>query len=325
MSGGLIVRDFFRVKSSLTTAFLADPIAKQHDTGPGHPEQPARWDAAVRGLGTNPLTDVAPRSATEDELALCHTRPYIAIARRDVERRATVLSTGDTDLSPQSFDVALRAAGTCLNAVDLVMRGDARNAFCIVRPPGHHASAARGMGFCLFNNIAIAARYAQSRYAVDRVAIVDWDVHHGNGTQDIFYEDGSVFFFSTHQSPWYPGTGDTRETGKGAGKGQTLNCPFPAGAGRDQILGAFRDRFAEKMDEFRPDLVLISAGFDSRLADPLGRFTLTDADFADLTTLVLEVADKHSGGRLISVLEGGYNLAGLTRAVAAHTQSLLLA
>lgn len=325
MSAGLTVLNFFRVKSSLTTAFLADPIAKQHDTGPGHPEQPARWDAAVRGLGTNPLTGVAPRAATEDELALCHTRPYIAIARRDVERGATVLSTGDTDLSRQSFDVALRAAGTCLNAIDLVMSGNAKNAFCIVRPPGHHASAARGMGFCLFNNIAIAARYAQSRYAVERVAIVDWDVHHGNGTQDIFYEDGSVFFFSTHQSPWYPGTGDTRETGEGSGQGTTLNCPFPAGAGRDQILGAFRDRFARTMDEFRPDLVLISAGFDSRRADPLGRFTLGDADFADLTTLALEVADKHSKGRLVSVLEGGYNLAGLTHAVSAHSQSLLLA
>jgi acetoin utilization deacetylase AcuC-like enzyme len=308
----------------LTTAFLADPIAKQHDTGPGHPEQPARWDAAVRGLGANPLTDVAPRPATEDELALCHTRSYIATARRDVERGAAILSTGDTDLSPQSFEVALHAAGTCLNAIDLVMAGDAKNAFCIVRPPGHHASAARGMGFCLFNNIAIAARYAQSRHAAERVAIVDWDVHHGNGTQDIFYKDRSVFFFSTHQSPWYPGTGDTRETGEGAGQGTTLNCPFPAGAGRDQILGAFRDRFAKTMDEFRPDLVMISAGFDSRLADPLGRFVLSDSDFSDLTTLMLEVADKHAGGRLVSVLEGGYNLAGLTRAVSAHTQSLLL-
>jgi acetoin utilization deacetylase AcuC-like enzyme len=307
------------------TAFLADPIAKQHDTGPGHPEQPARWDAAVRGLGTNTLTEVAPRYATEDELALCHTRSYIETARRDVERGATVLSTGDTDLSRQSFDVALRAAGTCLNAIDMVMSGDAKNAFCIVRPPGHHASAARGMGFCLFNNIAIAARYAQSRYGVDRVAIADWDVHHGNGTQDIFYDDGSVFFFSTHQSAWYPGTGDTRETGEGAGQGTTANCPFAAGAGREEILGAFRDRFARTMDEFRPGLVLISAGFDSRLADPLGRFNLNDADFADLTTLVLEVADKRAAGRLVSVLEGGYNLAGLTRAVTAHSQSLLLA
>ncbi len=216
------------------------------------------------------------------------------------------LSTGDTDIGPRSFEAALHAAGTCLNAVDLLMQGKATNAFCIVRPPGHHASANRGMGFCLFNNIAIAARYAQRRYGLERVAIVDWDVHHGNGTQDIFYTDPSVFFFSTHQYPWYPGTGAASETGAGAAEGMTLNCPFPAGSGRDQILGAFRDRFAPRMDAFEPDLILISAGFDSRIGDPLGRFLLTDADFGDLTTLMSEIAHKHAGGRLLSVLEGGY-------------------
>jgi acetoin utilization deacetylase AcuC-like enzyme len=309
----------------MSTAFLADPIAKEHDPGPGHPEQPARWDAAIRGLGDNALTKVAPRSATEEELALCHTRAYIATARRDVESGAHQLSTGDTDICPRSFDVALGAAGTCLSAVDLVMEGKAKNAFCIVRPPGHHASAYRGMGFCLFNNIAIAARYAQRKHGVERVAIADWDVHHGNGTQDIFYSDGSVFFCSTHQSPWYPGTGDARETGEGAGKGCTLNFPFPAGSGKDEILGAFRNRFARKMDEFRPDLVLISAGFDSRIDDPLGRFVLTDADFAELTTVMREIADKHARGRLVSILEGGYNLDGLSRAVYAHAHSMLLA
>ena len=309
----------------MTTAFLADPIAKEHDPGPGHPEQPARWDAAVRGLGTNKLKGAAPRAATEDELALCHGRAYIATARRDVDGGAASLSTGDTDICPRSFDVALRAVGTCLNAVDLTMTGEARNAFCIVRPPGHHASANRGMGFCLFNNIAIAARYAQRQYGIERVAIANWDVHHGNGTQDIFYEDGSVFFFSTHQSPWYPGTGDARETGDGPGEGSTLNCPFPAGAGRDRIVGAFRERFVQRMADFRPELVLISAGFDSRVDDPLGRFVLTDADFAELTQVVLEVADKHAGGRLVSILEGGYNLDGLSRAVYAHAHSLLLA
>ncbi len=203
------------------------------------------------------------------------------------------------------------------------MEGKANNAFCIVRPPGHHASAARGMGFCLFNNIAIAARYAQHKYGVERVAIADWDVHHGNGTQDIFYQDGSVFFFSTHQSPWYPGTGDARETGEGAGKGCTLNCPFPAGAGKDQILGIFHARFAAKMDEFKPDLLLISAGFDSRKGDPLGGFLLTDGDFSELTTVMRGIADKHAHGRLVSILEGGYNLAGLTQAVYAHAHSLL--
>jgi acetoin utilization deacetylase AcuC-like enzyme len=307
------------------TALLADPVAKEHDPGAGHPEQPARWDAAVRGLGGKKLAAMAPRSANEDELALCHTREYVAIARRDVNRGAHQLSTGDTDINARSFDVALRAAGTCLNAVDLVFGRQAANAFCIVRPPGHHASAGRGMGFCLFNNIAIAARYAQHRHGVERVAIVDWDVHHGNGTQDIFYFDRSVFFFSTHQSPWYPGTGSPGETGEGAGHGTTLNCPFSAGAGRDQILGAFSEKLARKLDEFRPDLVLISAGFDSRVGDPLGRFLLNDTDFADLTTLMLEIADKHCSGKLISVLEGGYNLAGLSSAVYAHSQSLSLA
>jgi acetoin utilization deacetylase AcuC-like enzyme len=306
----------------IQTAFLADPKAKEHDPGPGHPEQPARWDAAIRGLGGKTLTKVPVRAATEDELALCHTREYIGIARRDVARGAHQLSTGDTDINAHSFDAALRASGLCLNGVDLVLGGKAANAFCIVRPPGHHATATHGMGFCLFNNIAIAARYAQKRYGIERAAIVDWDVHHGNGTQDIFYTDGSVFFFSTHQSPWYPGTGAANETGEGAGKGLTLNCPFAAGAGRDEILGAFANRLAKRMDEFRPDLILISAGFDSRIHDPLGRFLLTDNEFGDLTTLMMEVAEKHCKGRLISVLEGGYNLEGLSRAVHAHSQAL---
>jgi acetoin utilization deacetylase AcuC-like enzyme len=307
----------------MDTAFLADPIAKQHDPGVGHPEQPARWDAAIRGLGDSKLARVPVRAATEDELALCHTPKYIGIARHDVSSGAHTLSTGDTDIGPRSFEVALHAAGTCMIAVDLLLNGKAKNAFCIVRPPGHHASGSRGMGFCLFNNIAIAARYAQRKYGVERVAIADWDVHHGNGTQDIFYTDPSVFFFSTHQSPWYPGTGAASETGAGAGEGMTLNCPFPAGSGRHQILGAFREKFAPRMDEFRPDLVLISAGFDSRMGDPLGRFVLTDTDFADLASVMLEIAHRHAGGKLISVLEGGYDLNGLSRAVSAHAQALL--
>jgi acetoin utilization deacetylase AcuC-like enzyme len=308
----------------IQTAFLADPFAKEHNPGAGHPEQPARRDAAIRGLGKNKLTAAGVRDATEDDLALCHTRGYIATAQRDVRQGAHQLSTGDTDINARSYDVALRAAGTCLNAVDLVMQGAAKNAFCIVRPPGHHASADRGMGFCLFNNIAIAARYAQRHHGAGRVAIVDWDVHHGNGTQDIFYADGSVFFFSTHQSPWYPGTGAANETGEGAGKGMTLNCPLPAGSGRDAILGAFRDKLVPRMNEFKPDLILISAGFDSRMDDPLGRFVLTDTDFTELTRLMVEVADKHSAGRLISVLEGGYNLTGLEHAVCAHLHPLTL-
>ncbi|MEP6714064.1 MAG: histone deacetylase [Terriglobia bacterium] len=305
----------------MLTACLADPAAREHDTGADHPEQVARWDAAVKGLGERPFTE-SSRAARFDELALCHTPDYIRIAQRDVESGRSTLSTGDTDIVPRSFHAAVRGTGTCLNAVDLVMKQQARNAFCIVRPPGHHASGARGMGFCLFNNIAVAARYAQQFHGVERVLIADWDVHHGNGTQDIFYEDPSVFFFSTHQHPWYPGTGREDETGEGAGRGTTLNCPLPAGSGRDQILSAFRDRLLPAMDDFRPDLVMISAGFDSRLGDPLGQFRLTDPDFGELTQLLLEISDKHSRGRLISILEGGYNLAGLTRAVAAHTAAL---
>ena len=306
----------------MPTAFLADPIAKEHAVPPGHPERPSRWDAAIRGLGERPLTHAPPREAGRDELELCHTPGYLDIAYRDVKSGSETLSTGDTDISARSWDVALRATGTCLNGVDLVMGGQASNAFCIVRPPGHHASSNRGMGFCLFNNIAVASRYAQRKYGVGRVLIADWDVHHGNGTQDIFYDDPSVFFFSTHQAPWYPGTGSARERGENEGDGTTLNCPFAAGSGREEILGAFRKQLMPAMDEFRPDLVMISAGFDSRMNDPLGRFLLTDEDFAELTSLLQEVADKHSNGRLVSVLEGGYSLEGLTKAVAAHTRAL---
>ena len=177
------------------------------------------------------------------------------------------------------------------------------------------------MGFCIFNNIAIGARYAQKKHGIERVLIADWDVHHGNGTQDVFYSDGSVFFFSTHQSPWYPGTGDAGETGEGKGKGMTMNCPLPAGSHKE-ILEAFRVKLMAAANSFKPDLVMISAGFDSRLNDPLGRFRLTDDDFADLTRMMLDMAEKHAGGRLVSVLEGGYSLEGLAASVAAHVTTL---
>jgi acetoin utilization deacetylase AcuC-like enzyme len=311
------------------TALLADPIYKEHLTGGGHPERPARYDAVVQALQhanlTGAMLKLAPRPATDDEIALVHTREYLQVARRDITRGAPELSTGDTNVCPKSLDVALQAAGGVLTAVDAVLQGKARHAVCVVRPPGHHATPSRGMGFCIFNNIAVAARYAQRKHGVGRVLIADWDVHHGNGTQDAFYTDGSVFFFSTHQHPWYPGTGMPWETGEEAGKGTTLNCPFPAGAGREQILGAFREKLIPAAQAFRPDLILISAGFDSRQGDPLGRFTLTDEDFAELTRLMLEVADRHCKGRLVSVLEGGYNLTGLASAMTAHVQALTAA
>jgi acetoin utilization deacetylase AcuC-like enzyme len=307
----------------MTTVLTADPIFREHLAGRAHPERPERYDAVVEGFARAGLLQrmrrMERRTATEDELLLCHTAEYLQTARRDVESGRPYLSTGDTDITPNSWEVAARAAGGVLNAVDAVLTGAARNAFCAVRPPGHHASASRGMGFCLFNNVAIAARHAQSRHGVGRVLIVDWDVHHGNGTQDIFYRDPSVFFFSTHQWPLYPGTGRADETGDGPGEGTTMNFPFPAGAGRSEILGAVEDYLLPAAARFRPDLVLISAGFDSRVGDPLGSFTLTDEDFADLTRAVMGI----NGGRVVSVLEGGYNLDGLASSSSAHVTALL--
>jgi acetoin utilization deacetylase AcuC-like enzyme len=261
--------------------------------------------------------------AAEDDLHLVHTRHYFEVVKQDVRRKAASLSTGDTGLGEHSLDCAMLAAGAAIAAVDEVFTTPVRRVFAAVRPPGHHATASRGMGFCLFNNAAIAARYARKAFGVDRVLIADWDVHHGNGTQDIFYSDPGVFFFSTHQWPWYPGTGAADETGDGAGKGATMNCPFPAGTGRADILGAFRKKLLPAMQEYKPSLVILSAGFDSRRGDPLGRFTLSDGDFRDLTAIALEIAEKHAGGRVVSVLEGGYSLEGLTRAVTAHVEALL--
>jgi acetoin utilization deacetylase AcuC-like enzyme len=305
------------------TGLAADPVCKEHITGPEHPEQPARFDAALNALHGLKLTPIPPRVAAHDEIALCHTRKYIQLAEREIQDGFHELSTGDTTVSPRSLDAALRSAGGALNAVDAIVDKRISNAFSIGRPPGHHASAARGMGFCVFDTIAVAARYAQRKHGVGRVLIADWDVHHGNGTQDIFYTDGSVFVFNTHQSPWYPGTGARGERGEGKGDGMTLNCPFPAGSGRKEIVGAFQEQLIAAADEFKPEFVLLSAGFDSRNGDPLGRFLLSDADFADLTRVMLEIADKHAGGRLLSIMEGGYSLTGLAAGVRAHVEAML--
>ncbi len=309
------------------TAFVADPQCLKHDTGFGHPEKPARFTAVLDALKAAGLTEkllhLQPRPVVAGDLELVHDARYLALAQHEIASKLPQLSTGDTSISPGSWDAARIAAGSALAAVDAVVGGKAANAFCLVRPPGHHAGADQGMGFCILNNIALAARHAQRRHGLKRVLIVDWDVHHGNGTQDIFYGDGSVFFFSTHQWPWYPGTGRATETGEGAGKGTTLNCPLPAGSGRMEIFAAFEKQLLPAMDEFRPELVLISAGFDSRVDDPLGHFLLTDQDFADLTKLVRGIADKHAQGRVVSLREGGYNLSGLASAATAHVGALL--
>jgi acetoin utilization deacetylase AcuC-like enzyme len=309
------------------TGLAADSAVKKHHLGLSHPERPERYEAVMNRLESTGLLEtllrLEVRSATEDELALIHSGQYIALVEREVAQGRPQLSTGDTDVGPHSIESAQAAAGCVLSAVDAVFSGSVTNAFCAVRPPGHHASAARGMGFCLFNNVALGARYAQHRHRAERVLIADWDVHHGNGTQDIFYEDGSVLFFSTHQSPWYPGTGEASEEGEGQGAGKTINCPLPAGSARAQVLGAFQQRLLPAAKEFRPDLILVSAGFDSRINDPLGLFLLADEDFRDLTRLMNELAAECCGGRLVSVLEGGYSLQGLALAAEAHVRALV--
>lgn len=311
----------------LHTGLVADPICKQHDTGWGHPESPSRYDAAFRALCTHGLIDLLEkipcREALNSELQMCHPPEYIALVEAEIASGTATLSTGDTEVCEHSMQAARYAVGGVLNAVDAVYGGHIKNAFCLVRPPGHHATANRGMGFCLFNNAALAARHAQLRRGAQRVLIIDWDVHHGNGTQDIFYRDGSVFYFSIHQAPGYPGTGTTNETGVGSGAGTTLNVPLPAGSGRAQIFDAFENKLGPAIQQFRPDFFVISAGFDSRIDDPLGEFTLTDDDFADLTDWVLARAKEHAGGRVVSILEGGYNLSGLALAVASHVRRLI--
>jgi acetoin utilization deacetylase AcuC-like enzyme len=310
-----------------STAFVADPICKEHDPGYGHPENPKRFEAVHTALTQAGLVAkmlaLEPKSVSAEELRFVHDRGYLRLAESEITSGATQLSTGDTNINPRTWKAALAAVGSAFAAVDAVMTDKAKNAFCLVRPPGHHAGIARGMGFCVLNNVALAARYAQRRHGIGKVLIADWDVHHGNGTQEIFYEDGSVFFFSTHQWPWYPGTGRAHETGTGAGKNTTLNCPLPAMSGRTEIGGAFEEKLAIAMETFKPELVLISAGFDSRAGDPLGHFLLTDDDFADLTVLLRGIANRHAHGRVISLLEGGYSLTGLASATTAHVAALV--
>ena len=311
---------------SPATQVFYDPTTLKHEPGANHPERPQRMMAvleSVRALEKLGRVSVAtPRPASEDDILSVHTLPYMSKVRAEIAAGRRTLSTGDTDLSAASWDAALAAAGTVVSGVEAVMTGRARHSFCALRPPGHHASQSRGMGFCIFNNVAIGARHAQRRYGVERVLIADFDVHHGNGTQDVFWSDGSVLFFDTHQHPWYPGTGLPNEQGESKGRGLIMNNPFPSGSGRKEILGAFREALVPAAERFNPQLVMVSAGFDSRTGDPLGQFTLTDDDFGDLTGVAVEIARQHAGGRLVAVLEGGYSLDGLQRAVRAHLERL---
>jgi acetoin utilization deacetylase AcuC-like enzyme len=309
----------------LPTALAFDKLYAGHETGYGHPENPSRNRAILKAL--QPFVKngriLKSRQATWADLTTCHSEDYLKIARNEIESGRTRLSTGDTQVCEASWDIAMHAAGATLEAVDALAMGKARNAFCGIRPPGHHAEPDRGMGFCIVNNVAIAARYAQKKHHIQRVMIYDWDVHHGNGTQACFYEDDSVFYCSTHQWPLYPGTGSVDEKGKGQGEGFTLNGPFPAGTGYDVIRAFLEDDLIPAMKTFKPQLIIISAGFDSRIEDPLGRFTLTDAEFRLLTRMMMDMADHYAGGKLLSVLEGGYNIDGLASAIKAHVSELI--
>jgi acetoin utilization deacetylase AcuC-like enzyme len=314
------------IRQTARTGLVADPVYKAHDTRSFHPESPARIDAVLRGIGESVdqarLQSIPLRAATRDELHLCHPPHYVDLVSEEVAAGRRQLSTGDTDIGEQSYDVALKAVGGVIMAADAVCRREVRNAFCAVRPPGHHARADQGMGFCIFNSVAVAARFVQREHGIARVAIIDWDVHHGNGTQDIFYEDASVFYFSTHQSPLYPGTGAKGETGRGDGVGTTLNCPVPAGTDGVEILGLFESQLIPALDAFKPEFIFISAGFDARKEEPISQLLLEDEDFGDLTRIVLNLADQHARGRLVSSLEGGYGLAGLASSCGEHVKGL---
>ncbi|MBM3214612.1 histone deacetylase [Candidatus Poribacteria bacterium] len=296
-----------------------------HDTGFGHPERRQRleaiWEVLPSSSVGGKLVRIVARPALPDELAYIHSASHIADIRKISERGGGLLDY-DTPIDSRSYEIALLSVGGVLSAVDAVLGGEVDSCFACVRPPGHHATPSRGMGFCLFNNVAIAARHAQRRHGIDRVLIVDWDVHHGNGTQDAFYSDGSVFFFSVHQHPLYPGTGMAQERGDGDGFGATLNAPLPARSGDEDYVAVFWSRLVPAAREFQPELILISAGFDAHEADPLGGMRVTTHGFGALTSIVRELADELCGGRIVSSLEGGYSLDGLSSSVVEHLARL---
>ncbi len=322
----------------MTTALIYDPIFLEHITPQKHPE---RWQRvkvvmemleALDWLKRDGLVQLAPRAATIDELVTVHEREYIQEvktasyqAEQEEARsgRQTLFFATDTYVSAKSYEAALKAAGAPLVAIDAVMKGEIDNAYCLVRPPGHHAVAESAMGFCLFNNVAVAARYALDHYNLERVMIIDYDVHHGNGTQEMFYDDPRVLYFSVHQAPFYPGTGLADERGEGAGHGTTINVPLPAETGFDAYEAIFRQVMVPAADRFDPQLILVSAGFDAHWTDPIGNMYLSTAAFAKLNQIIIDMARQMCQGRLIMVQEGGYNLEA-TGSCAATCINLLL-
>ena len=307
----------------MSTLLLTHPACLDHVTPMGHPERPDRLRAIEHILEHERFANLARAQAPASDLetiALCHPMDYVEGIREATPANGLAHLDADTSLSPGSFEAALRAAGGAVYAVDEVMTKRAANAFVATRPPGHHAETARPMGFCLFNNAAIAARYAQKRHGAERAAIVDFDVHHGNGSQDIFWDDPTVMYCSTHQMPLYPGTGAMSERGE---HGTIVNAPLRPGDGGSEFREAFETAILPRLQDFAPDLIVISAGFDAHARDPLANLNLLEADFAWATQKLMDIADAGAEGRVVSVLEGGYDLEGLARSVAAHVMTLM--
>ncbi len=312
---------------SSQTGFIYHERFLEHDTGPGHPERPDRLRAIVDHLIQiqlwHKLHHLIIDTAPAEYVLSVHSGDYVRFLDRACREGIRVLDRGDTGACSKSYEVALLAAGGVIAGVDAVMSGILSNAFCAVRPPGHHAERDAAMGFCLLNNAAIAASYAQKKYDAERIAILDWDVHHGNGTQHIFYSDKSVLYISTHQYPFYPGTGSRTERGIDEGEGYTLNIPIFAGAGEEEYSEAFSEEILPSLDNYHPDLIIISAGFDAHRDDPLANLNLTEESFAKFTSIIREHAERLCHGRIVSILEGGYNLTALARSVESHLRVLM--
>lgn len=309
-----------------TTGLIYDDIYLEHKTTPGHPERPERLVEIIKRLKADglysQLVQLRPAPAALDWIQMVHSPDYIERARKSCENGERFLDTADVPISQRSYEAAVMAAGGVLTAVDAVMNKQVTNAFCAVRPPGHHAMKDQALGFCIFNNIAIGTKYVQKKYGLSNVLIVDWDVHHGNGTQATFYDDPTVLYFSVHQYPFYPGTGSEAEKGKGKGLNYTINVPLPAGSGDDVYVKAFEEKLKPAALAFGPDFVFISAGFDAHESDLLGGMKVTTDGFAELTHIVKGIAQRCCNGRIVSVLEGGYHLGGLAASVEAHIRVL---
>ena len=310
----------------MTTGFLYDPRFLDHDAGRGHPERRERLVSTMAWLEERDwfagLVRVEAAMADSAWLETVHDAGYVARAEETCRGGAPFLDVADVGISRQSSDVARLAVGGALALADRIAAGDVENGFALSRPPGHHAEQGMALGFCLFNNVAIAARYLQRTHGVHKVLILDFDVHHGNGTQHTFEDDPSVMYASIHQYPFYPGTGAASETGIGRGAGTTVNCPVPAGAGDEEYQRAFRERILPSADSFAPEFVIVSAGFDAHADDPLAQARVSTECFGWMSERIMEIADRHAGGRVLSILEGGYNVDVLPHCVATHLETL---